>query len=332
MHLRVAPSAEDYQKEANLRLNQQAAFQAITRKYTATAFFTLSFAFLYFSVVPIYPSTRPYLAESSAEISFTFTQLLSSDFLVNLLAFIPIGFLASALLFQINNSWKQGFLSKLGNLSLAILFCFSVSFLAEVLQLHINFRVFSTLDILAHLAGAASGSVILLLTHLLVTKSKIDIRFPPDNRQSISRFSLILLTILYCLIAFFSYWDDLSMRSDWFEQLSGYIQVPFSAVLRGSYFDGFLNCTLAFLIFLPLGFLLSLIFKSSKPKQIALLGVLLSICAEIGQAFFGNHYPDVSTSILLFMGFVSGMGLSNIAIQYQYTRKTFQPQDPHSSF
>lgn len=264
-----------------------------------------SFAVFYLSVIPLY-NQKSLLGSNEAIEYLNISKLLSADFLANCLIFIPIGAAFAAL--SLLNSKKTSLY-----FGLSLTFALALSLISESTQLFINFRVLSLNDIFAQATGCFVGFIctyLFLITSLrpslkLVHSSyfKNIFYFKPSNLFNV--FTLIVYSSLAIIIYSDPSFEILS-KEEISSKLSGYLQLPFSLMLRGSYLSALENILFAACLLLPLGFYLFLPLNNINKNIALLFGAILSISLEILQAFFSGHYSDISSSLVLFAGFLLG--------------------------
>lgn len=268
-----------------------------------------SFAVFYLSVIPLY-NQKNLLGSNEAIEYFNLSKLFSADFLANCMIFIPIGaaFAALALL----NSKRAPLY-----FGLSLTFALCLSLISESTQLFINFRVLSLNDIFAQATGCFIGFLgsyaILgasLEPSLKLIKSSLFknfLYFQP------SKFFNLCALLIYSGLAIIIYSDpsfEVLSKEEISTKLYGYLQLPFSLMLRGSYLDALENILFSACLLLPLGFYLFMPLNKISKHFALFFGVSLSISLELVQAFFSGHYSDISSSLVLFAGFLLGCALA----------------------
>ena len=282
-------------------------------RFAGIAAMLYSFAILYLSFLPTYHTTK-----SIFKFQLTFEPLkphlfFEGDFLVNLLAFLPLG-----LILGLRQLAAEKQFSPLYQFSKIILICASISLVSETSQIFINFRVLSVNDLLAQVIGAISGALLALVLfkpHVLQSLSALFSSFSGTETYTKLSYFFIPCSMAYIVLAVYYSWGTIMPNleeSVLASRLEDFFQLPFAVMMRGSYVDAAKNCSFAFLCLIPLGMMMTLPGNNLQHSFTIFVGVLVSVAMELGQVIFGSSYPDISVSLILFFGFLAGTAASSL--------------------
>ena len=152
------------------------------------------------------------------------------------------------------------------------------------------------------LMGCVLYLIVLLAMYVLNIRRTVTWKCVPELLLSVYSISLLKITGIFSL--------SLSLNG-----VKNYNLIPF---LGSSIVPIFLN----FLLFLPLGFLLPVVFRSCKQsvKRVVLIGGLLSLGIEVLQ-MFGGRYAEIDDLIINTAGVFSGYVIYSCFADWKKNRK-----------
>lgn len=152
------------------------------------------------------------------------------------------------------------------------------------------------------LMGCVLYLIVLLALYVLNIRRTVTWKCVPELLLSVYSISLLKITGIFSL--------SLSLNG-----VKNYNLIPF---LGSSIVPIFLN----FLLFLPLGFLLPVVFRSCKQsvKRVVLIGGLLSLGIEVLQ-MFGGRYAEIDDLIINIAGVFSGYVIYSCFAGWKKNRK-----------
>jgi len=260
----------------------------------------------YLSFIPNNPKKLVFEYEFFVE-AFSRAAFFETDFIVNLLVMIPLGLILGFRLLVGNLT------TTLPSLLLRILpLCITLSLVSESSQLFVKSRVLSINDLVAQVSGAVLGVILaryIFQPRLLEFLADMRVELAKAGSCRILTYLVLPTSLTYAAFALFYSWGTILPHLDANHLSTGFdkfLQLPFLAMMSGSYFEAARNCSFAFLSLLPLGLLMNMPVGNLKSAYVLFFGGLLSLAMELGQVIFGTSYPDISVSLILFTGFFTG--------------------------
>ena len=226
-----------------------------------------------------------------------------SDFIANILVYLPFGFIWSTFLFNSNKRFSKT------NLVLFVLSSFIFVSMLELCQLFLTSRFCSAYDLFANVAGINIGAIIAVTSSYLLAR----VEFSKYLKKSPKlKFYLLGYSILLFCLSWRPFKLSFSSR-DIYDGLSTFFSIPFQTYQKSDYSEAFTSMILEVVLFIPLGAMLMLMFRNrSLLLFVALPTVVTAVLIEIGQLFIVGRIPDLSDLILYCSGAAIGAYLVTI--------------------